>query len=191
MPRTHYRILAVATNATPEQIKAAYRQIALKVHPDVNQGCKTSADQFKEASEAYRVLSDAQTRSKYDSAHGISRHDARDGPGGRYYTRPHAGMSHAHSHSSGTQQSQGSSTGMNGSAESETYPGAGRAGHRSYAYAYHGHPRHMESHRGHVGKRQVRERLHSMREARRAEYGARGSTSAQETTSQSGGCTVS
>ena len=53
-------------NATAEEIKKAYRQCALKYHPDRNPGDKAAEEKFKEAAEAYEVLSDEQKRARYD-----------------------------------------------------------------------------------------------------------------------------
>lgn len=64
--RDFYEILEVSKNATPEEIKKAYRQQALKYHPDRNPGDKSSEDKFKEAAEAYEVLSDPQKKARYD-----------------------------------------------------------------------------------------------------------------------------
>jgi molecular chaperone DnaJ len=61
-----YEILGLAQNATPEEIKKAYRQMALKYHPDRNPGNKAAEDKFKEAAEAYSVLIDPEKRSVYD-----------------------------------------------------------------------------------------------------------------------------
>lgn len=64
--RDYYEILGVAREATPEQIKKAYREKARKFHPDVNPGDKTSEAKFKEAQTAYDVLSDGEKRKMYD-----------------------------------------------------------------------------------------------------------------------------
>ena len=65
--RDYYDVLGVQKNSSPEQIKAAYRKLAVKYHPDKNQGNKTSEDKFKEASEAYHVLSDQERKQNYDN----------------------------------------------------------------------------------------------------------------------------
>lgn len=64
--RDYYEVLGVAKDASDEQIKKAYRQLALKYHPDRNPDDKQAEESFKEASEAYQVLSKAETRSRYD-----------------------------------------------------------------------------------------------------------------------------
>jgi molecular chaperone DnaJ len=64
--RDYYDILGVARDAGADEIKRAYRQSALKYHPDKNPGDKESEDKFKEATEAYEVLSDPEKRGIYD-----------------------------------------------------------------------------------------------------------------------------
>ncbi|MFM2067972.1 MAG: hypothetical protein RLZZ584_2881 [Pseudomonadota bacterium] len=66
--RDYYETLGVAKNATEEDIKKAYRKLAMKHHPDRNQGddAKAAEEKFKEAKEAYEMLSDAQKRAAYD-----------------------------------------------------------------------------------------------------------------------------
>jgi molecular chaperone DnaJ len=66
--RDYYDVLGVAKNASEEDIKKAYRKLAMKHHPDRNQGddAKKSEDKFKEAKEAYEMLSDPQKRAAYD-----------------------------------------------------------------------------------------------------------------------------
>ncbi|MDE6804315.1 MAG: molecular chaperone DnaJ, partial [Muribaculaceae bacterium] len=64
--RDYYEVLGVSKNATPDEIKKAYRKMAVKYHPDKNPGDKEAEEKFKEAAEAYDVLSDADKRAKYD-----------------------------------------------------------------------------------------------------------------------------
>lgn len=64
--RDYYEVLGVSKNATPEELKKAYRKMALKYHPDKNPGDKTAEEKFKEAAEAYDVLNDPDKRAKYD-----------------------------------------------------------------------------------------------------------------------------
>jgi molecular chaperone DnaJ len=66
MARDYYEILGVSRNATDEELKKAYRKLALQYHPDRNPGDKESEETFKEISEAYTVLCDPQKRSKYE-----------------------------------------------------------------------------------------------------------------------------
>jgi molecular chaperone DnaJ len=64
--RDYYEILLVQRTATEEEIKKSYRKLAVKFHPDKNPGDKTAEEKFKELSEAYEVLNDAQKRAAYD-----------------------------------------------------------------------------------------------------------------------------
>jgi molecular chaperone DnaJ len=64
--RDYYEVLGVARNASKDDIKKAYRQLAIKYHPDKNPGNKASEEKFKEATEAYEVLGDDKKRSTYD-----------------------------------------------------------------------------------------------------------------------------
>src|SRR5215213_3425678 len=64
--RDYYEILSVTKTASADEIKKAYRKVAMQYHPDRNPGDKTAEEKFKEAAEAYEVLSDADKRAQYD-----------------------------------------------------------------------------------------------------------------------------
>lgn len=64
--RDYYEILGVSTTATLDEIKAAYRKLALKYHPDRNPNNKEAEEKFKEAAQAYQILSDSEKRKAYD-----------------------------------------------------------------------------------------------------------------------------
>jgi molecular chaperone DnaJ len=64
--RDYYEVLGVSRNATKEDLKKAYRKLAMQYHPDRNPGDKDAGEKFKEAAEAYEVLSDDDKRAKYD-----------------------------------------------------------------------------------------------------------------------------
>ncbi len=90
--RDYYEVLGVSKNATDAEIKKAYRKLAKKYHPDTNAGNKEAADKFKEASEAYAVLSDSEKRKEYDNygfeaSDGFTHRGYTDNPFGHGYTR--------------------------------------------------------------------------------------------------------
>ena len=64
--RDYYEVLGVDKNASEDEIKKAYRKLAIKYHPDRNPGNKEAEEKFKEAAEAYDVLHDAKKRQQYD-----------------------------------------------------------------------------------------------------------------------------
>jgi molecular chaperone DnaJ len=79
--RDYYKVLDLARDASEADIKKAYRRLAMKHHPDRNPEDKASEEQFKEAKEAYEVLSDAGKRATYDQ-YGHAGLDAQRGAGG-------------------------------------------------------------------------------------------------------------
>ena len=64
--KDYYKSLGISKNASSEEIKKAYRKLAMKYHPDHASGNKANEEKFKDISEAYAVLSDAEKRKKYD-----------------------------------------------------------------------------------------------------------------------------
>lgn len=79
--RDYYEVLGVSKGASDDEIKKAYRSLAKKYHPDMNPGDKEAEAKFKEANEAYAVLSDADKRAKYDQ-YGHAAFDPAAGGGG-------------------------------------------------------------------------------------------------------------
>src|SRR5688572_15049950 len=64
--RDYYEVLGVNKGCNAEEVKKAYRKVAMQYHPDRNPGDKSAEEKFKEAAEAYEVLSDADKRAQYD-----------------------------------------------------------------------------------------------------------------------------
>lgn len=82
--RDYYEILGVSRDANDQDIKSAYRKLALQYHPDRNPGDKSAEDKFKEAAEAYSVLCDADKRARYDRFGHAAVSGAAGGPGGGF-----------------------------------------------------------------------------------------------------------
>ncbi len=85
--RDYYEVLGVQKNASADEIKKAYRKLAIKYHPDKNPGDKEAEEKFKEAAEAYEVLSNDEKRAKYDQfGHSMGPQGFPGGGGGYYST---------------------------------------------------------------------------------------------------------
>lgn len=78
--RDYYEVLGVGKSASPEEIKKAYRKLAIKYHPDRNQGNAEAEEKFREGTEAYEVLSDASKKQAYDQ-YGFDGVNNAGGPG--------------------------------------------------------------------------------------------------------------
>jgi curved DNA-binding protein len=72
--KDYYQVLGVSRAASPEEVRSAYRKLAMKYHPDRNPGDTQAEERFKDVNEAYQVLSDAQKRARYDQL-GSAYHD--------------------------------------------------------------------------------------------------------------------
>ena len=85
--KDYYEILGVGRKATQDEIKAAYRKLARKHHPDLNPGNKAAEEKFKEINEAYAVLSDSQKREEYDRGPEAFQYGGQYGAGGPWGSR--------------------------------------------------------------------------------------------------------
>ncbi|MCX6894957.1 MAG: DnaJ domain-containing protein, partial [Verrucomicrobia bacterium] len=81
--RDYYETLGIGRDASAEDLKKAYRKLAVKFHPDKNPGDKAAEEQFKELSHAYEILSDPQKRAAYDQ-YGHAAFDPRARGGGGF-----------------------------------------------------------------------------------------------------------
>ena len=81
--RDYYEVLGVNKNSSADEIKKAYRKKAMQYHPDKNPGDNAAEEKFKEANEAYEILSDAEKKAGYDQF-GHAGTDASAGGGGGY-----------------------------------------------------------------------------------------------------------
>src|SRR3954463_5309748 len=80
--KDYYAVLGVSASASQDEIKKQYRKLAAKHHPDKNQGDPKAADRFKEISEAYQVIGDAEKRKQYDQMRQLGAFGGgRGGPG--------------------------------------------------------------------------------------------------------------
>lgn len=85
--RDYYEVLGVSKTATADEIKKAYRKMAIKYHPDKNPGDKAAEEKFKEAAEAYDVLSNDEKRQKYDQfGHSMGQQGFPGGGAGGFYS---------------------------------------------------------------------------------------------------------
>jgi DnaJ-class molecular chaperone len=96
-----YEILGVAKTATPEDIRKAYRQLAKKLHPDLNPGDKHAEERFKEVSAANEFLSDPERRKRYDAGEIDASGVETAPPRGRFYREYAGGAGHPYESASG------------------------------------------------------------------------------------------
>ena len=90
--RDYYDVLGVKKSASPEELKSAYRKLAVKFHPDKNPGDKVAEEKFKEASEAYGILSDKSKKENYDNFGHAAFENGGGGRGGAHNQGASAGM---------------------------------------------------------------------------------------------------
>ncbi len=96
-----YEVLGVAKTATPEQIRKAYRQLAKKLHPDLNPGDKHAEERFKEVAAANDLLSDPDKRRRFDAGEIDASGAERAPPQGRYYREYAGGAGHPYESAEG------------------------------------------------------------------------------------------
>ena len=82
----YYALLGIATKATPEEIKRAYRKLVFQYHPDRNPDDRQAAEKLKQVMAAYDVLSNEENRAQYDKAKGISNEKHADSGNGAHFT---------------------------------------------------------------------------------------------------------
>jgi len=119
--KDYYKILGVEKKASADEIKKAYRKLAVKYHPDKNQGDKKAEEKFKELNEAYEVLGDAEKRKKYDEL----------GENWNSFQQGHSPYEDPRFHHSGSQFSGAESFGGNFSDFFESVFGSGFGGRQS------------------------------------------------------------
>jgi molecular chaperone DnaJ len=121
--RDYYEVLGIPRTASADELKKAYRRLAMQHHPDRNQGDKAAELKFKELSEAYEVLSDENKRRQYDQ-YGHDGMRSAFGPGGFDFSRDFT-------HVSDLQDLFGSLFGESGSVFEDVFGGGGRRGSRT------------------------------------------------------------